>query len=254
MARQTAALTSEGYAWSGLEARYGVFTPPASMFADRHHPVPAVRPSRSAAFAPVVHKTEDAALADALDGITAAFFLVDSTRRPVHANASGRAMLARGDVVRTIGDRLTPCNDRARKAFTRIFSCAQNGGTGLKFAAVPMPTPDDELWMAHVLPLASGSRRQAGYSAVAAVFVRRAVLDLATPLATLAETYQLTPGEARVLGAIVEAGGVPEAARVLGVSETTVKTHLCHVFDKTGTKRQAELVKLVAGFASPLGM
>ena len=79
-------------------------------------------------------------------------------------------------------------------------------------------------------------------------------LRLATPLATLAETYQLTPGEARVLGAIVEAGGVPEAARALGVSETTVKTHLCHVFDKTGTKRQAELVKLVAGFASPLGM
>jgi DNA-binding CsgD family transcriptional regulator len=245
-------MTSEEHAWSGLEARYGVFTRPASMFADPH-PVPAARSRRPAAFAPVVHKTEDAALADALDGITAAFFLVDSMRRPVHANASGRAMLSRGDVVRTIGDRLTPCNERARKAFSRIFSSAQGGG-GPKFAAVPMPTPDDELWMAHVLPLASGSRRQAGYSAVAAVFVRRAVLDLATPLATLAETYQLTPGEARVLGAIVEAGGVPEAARALGVSETTVKTHLCHVFDKTGTKRQAELVKLVAGFASPLGM
>jgi Bacterial regulatory proteins, luxR family len=38
----------------------------------------------------------------------------------------------------------------------------------------------------------------------------------------------------------------------LGVSETTVKTHLQHVFEKTGTQRQADLVKLVAGYMSPL--
>jgi DNA-binding CsgD family transcriptional regulator len=189
--------------------------------------------------------------------MTAAFFLVDSMRRPVHANASGRAMLAKGDVVRTVGDRLTPCDERARKTFNRIFSCGQSGSSAsVKGAAVPLPSADDELWMAHVLPLAAGTRRQAGvgYSAAAAVLVRRAVLDLSSPLETLAETYQLTPGETRVLGAVVESGGVPEAARALGVSETTVKTHLCHVFDKTGAKRQAELVKLVAGFANPLGM
>jgi DNA-binding CsgD family transcriptional regulator len=40
---------------------------------------------------------------------------------------------------------------------------------------------------------------------------------------------------------------------VLGISETTVKTHLQRVFDKTGTNRQADLVKLVAGFLNPLG-
>jgi hypothetical protein len=56
-----------------------------------------------------------------------------------------------------------------------------------------------------------------------------------------------------VLLAAVEVGGVPEVAPLLGVSETTVKTHLQHVFEKTGAKRQADLVKLVAGFMSPLG-
>jgi DNA-binding CsgD family transcriptional regulator len=55
-----------------------------------------------------------------------------------------------------------------------------------------------------------------------------------------------------VLVAIVEIGGVPEVAPVLGISETTVKTHLQHVFEKTGVSRQADLVKLVAGFMSPL--
>jgi FixJ family two-component response regulator len=47
-------------------------------------------------------------------------------------------------------------------------------------------------------------------------------------------------------------GGVPEIAPVLGISETTVKTHLQHVFEKTGTQRQADLVKLVAGYISPI--
>ncbi len=53
---------------------------------------------------------------------------------------------------------------------------------------------------------------------------------------------------------IVEVGGVPEVAPIFGVSEPTVKTHLRHVFNKTGTKRQADLVKLIAGYASPLSV
>ena len=52
--------------------------------------------------------------------------------------------------------------------------------------------------------------------------------------------------------AIVEIGGAPEVASVLGISDTTVKTDLQLVFEKTGTKAQADLVKLVAGLMSPL--
>jgi predicted ArsR family transcriptional regulator len=45
---------------------------------------------------------------------------------------------------------------------------------------------------------------------------------------------------------------VPETARALGVTEATVKTHLHRLFGKTGAVRQADLVKLVAGFSNPL--
>jgi DNA-binding CsgD family transcriptional regulator len=45
---------------------------------------------------------------------------------------------------------------------------------------------------------------------------------------------------------------VPEVAEALGVSATTVKTHLARLFEKTSTRRQAELVKLVAAFTNPL--
>ena len=108
--------------------------------------------------------------------------------------------------------------------------------------------------VAHVLSLTSGARRQAGsaYSVVAALFVRKATLDLPHPIKVLATHYQLTPTELRVLMAVVQVGGVPEIADVLGVSRTTVKTHLSRLFDKTGTSRQADLVRIVAGFAGPI--
>ena len=83
--------------------------------------------------------------------------------------------------------------------------------------------------------------------------MRKAALDLPSPLQAVSDLYKLTPAEVRVLMAIVEIGGVPEVAPVLGISETTVKTHLQHLYEKTGTNRQADLVKLVAGFMSPLG-
>jgi len=72
------------------------------------------------------------------------------------------------------------------------------------------------------------------------------------PLEAIAKAFKLTPAEMRVLMMIVQVGGVPEVALVLGTSETTVKTHLQHIFAKTGTSRQADLVKLVAGYMSPL--
>jgi DNA-binding CsgD family transcriptional regulator len=41
-------------------------------------------------------------------------------------------------------------------------------------------------------------------------------------------------------------------AETLGIGESTVKTHLKRLYEKTGTRRQAELVKLYAGYTSPL--
>jgi DNA-binding CsgD family transcriptional regulator len=67
----------------------------------------------------------------------------------------------------------------------------------------------------------------------------------------LGAAFKLTPAELRVLLAIVELGGVPEVAAALGVADTTVRTHV-RLFERTGARRQADLVKLVTGYATPL--
>ncbi len=67
----------------------------------------------------------------------------------------------------------------------------------------------------------------------------------------LTSHYKLTAGEARVLQAVVDHDSVRAMANALGISQITVKTHLRSLFEKTGLRRQAELVKLVASSANP---
>jgi DNA-binding CsgD family transcriptional regulator len=204
-----------------------------------------------------LHKVEAAALADTLDGLKTAVFLVGANGRLVHTNTPGHVMLADGQVLRGTDGKLSAQDPRADRVLHEIFANAELGdaAAGRKGNTLVLTTRGGERFLAHVLPLISGARREAGvvYSAVAAVFVCKAALELPHPLETISETFKLTPAEMRVLMMIVQLGGVPEVAPVLGISEPTVKTHLQHIFDKTGAKRQADLVKLVAGYMSPLG-
>ncbi len=199
---------------------------------------------------------EAATFADTLDGLTAGMFLVDETGRIVHANASGHAMLHESSVLRAAGDKLVATQASAATALSEIFPVARGGdaAVGTKGIAVPLRAHDGDHYVAHVLPLTSGARRRAGtsYAAVAALFVHKAALASPSPPEAIARLYNLTPSELRVLLAIVQVGGVPETAEALGVAEATVKTHLHRLFGKTGAARQADLVRLVAGFSNPL--
>jgi DNA-binding CsgD family transcriptional regulator len=203
-----------------------------------------------------LHKVSATTLAGTLDGLAAGVFLVDDGARIVHANTSGHVLLADGHVLTEHQGRLSAVDVEADRTLRDVFATAgiDDAAAGAKGIAVPLVADDGQRWLAHVLPLASGTRREARliYAAAAAVFVRRARLDLPSPLETITDLYQLTAAEMRVLMAIVNIGGVPDVAPVLGVSEATVKTHLQHIFEKTGASRQADLVKLVAGFLSPL--
>jgi DNA-binding CsgD family transcriptional regulator len=201
-------------------------------------------------------KIEAAALADSLDTLPAGMFLVDASGRIVHANKSGHVMVAEADVLRAAGGRLAAVDLTANQALLDSFASAADGDAtvGRKGIAMSLNTRGGERYVANVLPLTSGARRKAGisYRAVATIFVHRAALDLPSPPEAIVSEFKLTPRELRVLFAIVEVGGVPEVAEVLGVSAETVKTHLGHLFEKTRTSRQADLVKLVAAFSNPL--
>jgi len=195
-------------------------------------------------------------LADTLDGLSAAMCAVDALGRIVHANAACHILLDARDFLSVIGGRLVASDAEIDRTLRELFAAAGSGdaAVGTQGIALPLRAKDGSHYAAHVLPLTSGARRLAGMarSATAALFICKVAAEIRSPREVIARAYHLTPGELRVLLAIVDVGGVPESAAALGVAESTVKTHLGNLFVKTGARRQADLVKIVAGFASPL--
>jgi DNA-binding CsgD family transcriptional regulator len=196
-------------------------------------------------------QSEAATFSETLDGLNAGIFLVDAQCRIVHANATGRDILSADDFLRSISGQLVARNSQANQFLRNILACevAIAGNSALTVTA-----QSGERYVVHVLPLTSLARNGAARAvkAVASVFVRKVEIDSKSSGALIARAYGLTPTELRVLLGIVEIGGVPETARALGIAETTTKTHLHHVFSKMAVNRQADLVKLVAEFSSPL--
>jgi len=199
--------------------------------------------------------TEATAFADTLGGLAAGVFLVDEDARIVFANRSGEIMLDQGKIFCQNHRALMAVDPRIGTTLPDIIASTRKGdaAVGVNGVALQLSRPP-EPWLAHILPLTSGARRQAGiaHSAVAAVFVHQASLEAPSSMATMSKLYRLTPSELRVLAAMIEVGGIAAVAEVVGIAETTVKTHLQRLFSKTGTSRQSDLVKLVATHASPL--
>jgi DNA-binding CsgD family transcriptional regulator len=197
---------------------------------------------------------ETTSLAVVLNGLASAVFLVDGNCRVVFANPSGQAMLEDRSVLCVKNDALTAVDPRVVKPEALARLGDDDVAYGAVGVAIPLTFPPQTPWIAHVLPLNSGARRQAGssFGAVAAVFVHKASLEARSWMDSMSRAFRLTPAELRVLAAVSEVGGIAAAAAVVGISEATVKTHLQSLFAKTGTNRQTELIKLVAAHVSPL--
>ena len=94
------------------------------------------------------------------------------------------------------------------------------------------------------LPLTRGERRNmsGAFAATAAIFVQDPFVVPPFSGEAFAKLYGLTPSELRVLLAMAPGLGVKKKMpRCWGVSETTAKTHLQHIYGKTGTSKQTEL-------------
>jgi DNA-binding CsgD family transcriptional regulator len=198
---------------------------------------------------------QTAAFSDAIDAVAAGVFLVTPQGELAHANALGQAMLDAGDPIRFQDGVLIASDPDVQTSLQKAFAAALYGDAAIEANGMALPLVDQagRRYIAHVLPLSSGVRRKAGvdHSAAAALFVREAKVDLPAAINAAAQLYGLTPTEERVVRGVIELGGVAPVAALLGTQPSTVKKHLEHVFEKTGTGRQAELVNLIAGFDSP---
>jgi DNA-binding CsgD family transcriptional regulator len=105
--------------------------------------------------------------------------------------------------------------------------------------------------LTHVQPLnGSDMRTRLQPEATAAVFLGRSVngafgMTPAQAKDYLRRRYGLTKAEADVALEFLKGDGHTAAGARLGTTATTVRAHLSHIFEKTGVRRQAELVRLL---------
>lgn len=99
-------------------------------------------------------------------------------------------------------------------------------------------------YVIHVLP-AHGSNGAAPRSRRAIVVIIDPELNPEPPAALLRRLYGLTTAEADVAVRIAAGAELKQMSGELGVSIATVRKHLQHLFEKTDTHRQSELVRFL---------
>ena len=190
-----------------------------------------------------------------LDTLSVGVVLTDADLAILHANAAAQRMLADGHSVRSSRGRLTlPSSVTTRALASVVRRAAEHPAElGRRGTGVPVSGAGMSTTILHVLPLGIGAIPPGiATKAAVAIFVSRAAMPTAAPTEALAALYDLTAAETRVFTAIAVGSTRSQAARALGIEENTIKTHLSHIFLKTGTRRQADLVALYASLSLPL--
>ena len=100
-------------------------------------------------------------------------------------------------------------------------------------------------YVIHVLPSHCRDTGESPRHAMALVLIIDPEDEAEPAAALLRRLYHLTKAEADIVLRMMRGADVKQIAEELSVSLPTVRTHLQHVFDKTDTHRQAELIRLL---------
>ena len=190
-----------------------------------------------------------------LDLIAAGILLVDGNANIIHANRSARTMLSAGSPVRSERGQLRTYWPETTAALMAAIAkaVADEAAIGSAGIGVPAAQANGEPALIHVLPLTSGNiRARIAPRASAALFITPAGDGVGTPAAALAALFNLTAAEMRTLEQLLAGDTPAQAADKLGVQITTLRTHQAHIFDKTGTSRLTDLIRLAGKFSPPI--
>ncbi|MFD1787033.1 helix-turn-helix transcriptional regulator [Sphingomonas floccifaciens] len=185
-----------------------------------------------------------------LEGLTAAVnhsdvgvVIVDETASILFGNAAAQAMLGQRDGVRTTGGRLAAgrLGDTLRLQ-AAIAHVAAADGVDAGHAEAPviaLPRPGRRALMAALVAAGTAG----GGSVIVHLFDPDT--DLAALVDPVCKHYGLSPVETRLARLIAGGASLSEAAEAMRVREQSARSYLKHIFLKTETKRQGELVGLL---------
>jgi DNA-binding CsgD family transcriptional regulator len=192
----------------------------------------------------LVHKADD--LAEAVDSMRNGVFVVAPGSAVMHLNRIAEDIVAAGDGPWVRSGRLglkVPSVDAAlHRSILEAMGCNESEarcGSSLLCPRIEGRRP----YVIHVVPFTSSGPDGDQPRALVIVIDPERQSEPSRDL--LSRLYRLTRAEAEIAVRVSRGDGLKPISEEMSLSLATVKTHLHHVFSKTETHRQAELVRLL---------
>ena len=185
----------------------------------------------------------------ALDQLPWGVMFVDRHRKRLATNRHAQDLLIAGDGLTARGNTLRAelADETARlekllgEALDRTDRQAASGTL-----SITRPSGAPPLNVV-IVPLHIKTERFAEQGPIAAIFVTDPDMPLhsSNQQQQLRELYSLTAGEARFAAWLLQGKSVEEAAAAMGITVNTARAYLKRIYQKTGVRRQPELMRLL---------
>jgi DNA-binding CsgD family transcriptional regulator len=188
--------------------------------------------------------------ADALERLSHAVLLVDAAGRLRYSNGAGARLLALRDGLSIDQGELraSSASDTARLRLMLGDAHATSGGTSAPAGgvlAIGRPSGARSL----IVSISRASERPGVFAGdqapTAVVFVSDPDQAPDANPETLRSLFGLTPAESALAALLAQGRSLAEAAAQLGIARETARSRLKRIFEKTGTHRQTDLVRLL---------
>ncbi|MBT8444854.1 MAG: helix-turn-helix transcriptional regulator, partial [Gammaproteobacteria bacterium] len=172
---------------------------------------------------------------------------LNRTGRILFSNAAGKTQCGARAGISIRNQSLTFRNRGARAAFDDMLAAVKHGGRKDDPRLQPImfgkTTGEGSYQLGMRRLKMQGERGSLATRRVIAVFIYDTGKRMELSIEGLRSLYDLTEAEARVCDLLYQSRNLPEAAKILGISINTAKTHLNRSFRKVGVQSQAELVR-----------
>jgi DNA-binding CsgD family transcriptional regulator/PAS domain-containing protein len=193
-------------------------------------------------------------LSEFLDRAPYGLFLLNGRGKVGHVNPAGQALLKEEDGLAVIAGHLAARRPEDARRLQHLIAQAASADSQRRTGGTMALATRTRLRPLSLMIAPIRGERAALFPSGPSVVVCVTDLDatVTVPERQLRDLFGLTPAEARVALALSEGLDPAMAARHLGVALPTVRSHLAHIFEKTGVGGQVALTTLMTRAAGPI--
>jgi DNA-binding CsgD family transcriptional regulator/PAS domain-containing protein len=194
-------------------------------------------------------ETDALTAADTLDHLYIGLIRLNRDGRVLTMNRAAEKIIGQRDGLIVARDGLHAARTGETRRLRILVAEASLRSAGIGFGsggAIPISRPSLKRPLSVLVSPAPATGMQLpGAVGTAVVFVTDPEAAVESDVETLKHQFALTTSEARMASLLVQGRHLNEVCEELSIRRTTARTHLRHLFEKLGVRRQGELISLL---------